>query len=340
MSAKRLPLLRLPLLALCKIMKDFDIEDVLYLSLFSKRARLITKMCWKQEVPLSICVMPLAEHVEICAYLEDDEEIFNFNIREGIRFPNRENQKITIGDVVVNSVRMMLMDKIHYETFWPNKFLGIMNTISHLTELFGCKVNNLTFSSEQEPNEIKQVIDWVMSRQESIVGSTAFRLTDETLAHLLNKCKITGNLIMYGQPSRAFRHTWNLDMDYFCTENSLFLTYKDIMKMNCKYINIKESELTSRCVNKFLKNWLNGGNPRLSSMLIIMNSVDQQRIFKGIETVEQPETLRRYISCQGNKRIRMRGGYDIKRSDGTIGTAFFNRFVGIEFAVNARNSYY
>ncbi|EGT60469.1 hypothetical protein CAEBREN_13633 [Caenorhabditis brenneri] len=275
--------------------------------------------------------------VEILAdEVESDEELFKFNIHEGRGFPNREHQKITLGDVVVPSVRSKdYSGRIRYETFWPDRILGIMNTVSHLTELFGCKVTSLCFSSSEQQSN--QIIDWVMSRQESIMGCTASRVSDETLAHLLNNCKITDNLRIYGQPSRAFRHTWNLNMNCFCAEDNLFLTYKDIMAMNCQHINIKKSELTSECANKFLKNWMSGGNSRLESALIIMDSVDRRRIFEGIEVVQQPRTLGRYYLGEGNKRIPMRGGYDIKRNDGTIGTVFLNRFQGVEFAVNTKN---
>ncbi|CAL2042893.1 unnamed protein product [Caenorhabditis brenneri] len=355
-----IPLLQLPLLVISKIIEDFEVEDVLYLSLFSKRARRITKMCWKQEVPLSIHVSTggkkraeilvmkkryedddevdfeddgvytYENDVEILAdEVENDEELFKFNIHEGRGFPNREHQKITLGDVVVPSVRSKnYSGRIRYETFWPNRLLGIMNTVSHLTELFGCKVTSLCFcSSEQQSN---QIIDWVMSRQESIMGCTASRVSDETLAHLLNNCKITDNLRIYGQPSREFRHTWSLNMNCFCAEDNLFLTYKDIMAMNCQHINIKKSELTSECANKFLKNWLNGGNARLESALIIMDSVDRRRIFEEIEVVQQPRTLGRYYLGESDKRIPMRGGYDIKRNDGTIGTVFLHRFQGVQ----------
>ena len=102
----------------------------------------------------------------------------------------------------------------------------------------------------------------------------------------------------------------------------------DLLTMNAKYLQIECPIITERDMNRFIKHWMAGSNPRLEHLDISFhdgrvweNRVwDMNALLRGIEHQVIPDGYVRrlpdYITASGEFKY-IRGGYDFHRKDGT-----------------------
>ncbi|KAF1760246.1 hypothetical protein GCK72_008492 [Caenorhabditis remanei] len=100
------------------------------------------------------------------------------------------------------------------------------------------------------------------------------------------------------------------------------LQFDDLLIINSKTIEIYNMNWTVKKVNRLLKHWIKGSNPRMERLAIHFFSLKVTNLFeilKGIKYVEMPaEHTRWFKSCKGFEAVR--GGHDFYRCDGTKAT--------------------
>ncbi|CAL2042890.1 unnamed protein product [Caenorhabditis brenneri] len=320
MTDSRFSLFRLPFLALCKVLDFYGPHDIIQLSFCSKRSLRVTKKCWKKKGKIMAYLWAdIGPRVSL--YFYDSGFGYRFVISEVQYLHNQQTQMIRIGDAVIPSIHR---DR-ETVTYWKNTITGIEEIVRYIKYLFDVPITSIDLRSEDYKNEFIETMDCIMSMQGSVEDCTLHSedSTDECLTHLLNNCKITEKLRLYEGPARKFKNEWKICPKYLHISYGLCLTFQNLTNINCQSLKIQRSSLTSEDVNQFLKHWQNGGNSRIRYVYIVINFMNHEVVTSGIETVPQPETVRRCYPCS-NLTVMINGGLDIKRNDGKTGTIYIH----------------
>ncbi|CAL2042877.1 unnamed protein product [Caenorhabditis brenneri] len=330
MTDNRIPLFRIPFLALCQILDFYSLNEIIQLSLCSKRSLRVAKKCWKKEglfwASLVTGIYPRI-HLLMSSLSPDTTSGYNFPIYSTKDLRDRKVHNIRICDAVVPSTD----GRTETITYWDDKVFGIEQTVRYIRDLFGVPINSVELRKQEN---LIRLMDTIMSMQDSVKNCVFNYINplDDCLRHFLDNFKITGHLSLFGGPTRLFRHNWNIHLEDLYIPNGLSLTVQNLMSIDCQTLRLFVSRLTNQELNQFLKHWQNGGNSRIRYASIVINSLNQETIISGIDTVSQPRELRRYY-CINNREITKTGGLDIQRIDGTTGTIFTDHDT-FEFAVD------
>ncbi|CAL2042874.1 unnamed protein product [Caenorhabditis brenneri] len=321
MAVHSIPLFRIPFLALRIILGRFVPHEIIQLSLCSRRSLQVTKKCWKKKGEVKT-VLSVGTVLEINLRVQDTPFYHRFVILQADNLQGRRSHKIRIGDAVVPSVHK----KTETVTFWQDTIHGIGQIVSFIKYLFDDPIHSINLITEMNRNEFFRTIDYVISGQESVKECTLYTThsTDDCLTQLLDNCRITRSMVVYGKPGSQFSHHWNIKTDYLQLAQGATLTFQNLTNMDCKFLWIGPSNLTNEDLNQFLKHWQNGGNSRLKFLSTEIKFINQETITLGIDTVSQPVRLFRYYRGQYDLKIFRSGGIDIRRNDGTTGSIFFN----------------
>ncbi|CAL2042876.1 unnamed protein product [Caenorhabditis brenneri] len=333
MTDNRFPLFRLPFLALCIILDYYDFYDIIQLSFCSKRSLRVANKCWekKRMVKASLNTdKPPRIQLQISSLSPNTTSFYNFSIQSTKDLRSEQKNMIRVGDAVVPSING-LTETI---TYWDDKIFGIGQLVRYIQDLFDVSIL-IELRRQETPNEFIRIIDTIMSVQDSVKDCVFNYVNpmDDCLRHFLDNFKITGNLKIYGGPTRLFRHNWNIHLEDLYMSNSLSITYQNLMNIDCQTLQLFISSLTNHDLNQYLKHWQNGGNSRLRHASIVIRSLNQEIIFSGIDTVSQPQELYRYYQSVNGSKVERFGGLDIRSNDGRTGTIFthYNTF---EFGVD------
>ncbi|CAL2042884.1 unnamed protein product [Caenorhabditis brenneri] len=316
MTINRLPLFRLPFLALCEILSFYGPREIIPLSLCSKRSFRVAKKCWKkkEKITAELCAKKISTvtlHFHKAA----------FSYRFVILGTHGLQDQQSVGDAVFpGSYRTT-----ETITFWKDKIFGIGHIVNYIKELFDVPITKIELDSEEHPNEFIDTMDCIMSRQESVRDCTlrGEGPIDKCLTHLLDRCKITGELRVYGDLTDQFKNNWNIHLDSIYISNALCLTFQNLTNIDCQSLDVYSSSLTSKDLNQFLKHWQNGGSPRIRfASIMIKNSMNHDIVKSGIKGVPQPDTVHKSFLFMRSSTLTRIGGLDIQRNDGTTGTVY------------------
>ncbi|EFP11855.1 hypothetical protein CRE_29342 [Caenorhabditis remanei] len=103
--------------------------------------------------------------------------------------------------------------------------------------------------------------------------------------------------------------------------NSLELD--DLLMTNSKAIKIFDSNWAEKELNRFLKHWMKGSNPRMERLSIYFfpqETLNNSKILKGIKGMEVPVEHMRWFKSYDEVVEPVTGGYDFYRCDGTKAT--------------------
>ncbi|CAL2042875.1 unnamed protein product [Caenorhabditis brenneri] len=329
MADNKIPLFRIPFLALCLILDYYSLNDIIQLSFCSKRSLRVANKCWKKKGMVKASLntdKPPRIQLQISSLSPNTASFYTFPIYSTKDLRDRKVPNIRVGDVVVPSIHMLNKTI----TFWLDTIFGIEQTVRYIKDLFDVPISLIELRRQENPNEFIRIIDTIMSVQDSVKDCRFHHMNpmDDCLKHFLDNCKITGNLVIYGGPTRRFRHNWNIQLDRLHLFNGSSITLQNLMNIDCRALSLTSSSLTSEDANRFLQHWQNGGNSRLKFLSTEMKSINQEVITSGIDTVSQPKELHRYYERMSGRKVHKSGGIDIRRNDETTGTIFIyhNKF--------------
>ncbi|CAL2042879.1 unnamed protein product [Caenorhabditis brenneri] len=259
MADNRFPLFRLPLLVLCIILNFYTPHDIIQLSLCSKRGLRVAKKCWKKKgVIKALLTAQVDKLVDVIFSNPACEYRFVISRAKFKYLQDEQVHRIRIGDAFVPSSHKDTETVI----YWQDKIHGIEQVVSYIKDLFGVQIHTIDLNTEEYRNEFIRAMDCVMNLQGSVKECT---LTgsypiDDSLTHLLDNCQVTKELRIYGRPTRQFRNDWKIRSDHLHISYGSCLTYQDLTNINCKFLELHNSSLTSKDINQFFKHWQNVGN--------------------------------------------------------------------------------
>ena len=122
----------------------------------------------------------------------------------------------------------------------------------------------------------------------------------------------------------------------FLTISSLDLDLKisldEILLINSRLIEIKSRHITDKMINRYLKHWIQGSNPRMGYIRIEFEPnriLDEGVILKGLKYCRaQPNRKKYFRMIRYEGVVTAEGGIDIHRKDGAEGTIVFEDLNG------------
>ncbi|EFP01201.1 hypothetical protein CRE_24442 [Caenorhabditis remanei] len=308
------PLFNLPLEAILQVIQTMDPFAFIGFTLLSKRAQVLVNSLNLKTVGIKVEV---TDSIFVCMLV--GENILEWEFTKGNQ-SKPDKMKLNIfeerpkrGWTIVGSNFKQWMDYFK-TTFNCSEFHWIeFREGSHV----------------QDINEIGTSIGWIKELQISI------DIDERDHVELILKHFPTKSLCLRGT-SDIFLHPQQVLIQNFDSlellsgpEKPVSLTIDEMLLLNSKEIKIGLIILTEKDINRFIKHWLRGSNPRMECLKIKVLSADEEEIFpiinkavvfKGINHMEVPINQVRYFKSSSGETLPTKGGYDFYRNDGTKAT--------------------
>ncbi|CAL2031588.1 unnamed protein product [Caenorhabditis brenneri] len=203
----------------------------------------------------------------------------------------------------------------------------LIGAAEHVCALFRSKVHTIRIV-----NGSSWILDWVNNTCQGI-SKVVYQnklLNYDDLTHILKNCSAE-ILKIRTRPQKGFQ--FNQKFGNFKTLLSMtgdFLTIDNLMAMSCSKIQIGMPLFKSSDVNRFLKNWMNGGSSNLEFLRIGVLMLDEEIVLTGLEDyVRRTENKRMYtwnhtfMKCGLFPTQHEFDGLEVHRKDGTIASLLF-----------------
>ncbi|KAF1760427.1 hypothetical protein GCK72_008676 [Caenorhabditis remanei] len=314
------PLLNLPSEAILHVIKSMDFGEFISFSLLSKRAKKsVGSMNWKY-----ICsIVYISSEIRLYIALDTTRMDWTFKLRKGRAgglslLPKKVELRL-LTDPPGNVKRRM------------KGGLNIKEWISHLKQIFHfSKFHFLKFDENTSRFDIKELrtlfcsydkVD-ILSDNRSDVKSILKHFPSR---HMLFEDDVFKNL---ENPHQVLIQNYD-DLEIRQVTRQSTLTLDDLLVINSRTINISNIGWTEKELNRFLKLWIKGSNPRMERLRIHFFSrepLKKSDIFKGIKCTEFPPEHTRWFKSDIEKECTVKGGYDFNRCDGTKASIEFKIF--------------
>lgn len=303
---KSFPLFKLPLVVLRQTCVNWIPIDILILSNASKRtAALLHSIVHKKRFKIKIGFWMNAR-----AFIQDgkDEHV--------IDIPYEQNSQIDIEKPPLNFVFECVSI---YNIIW--KFDRISFVLN--TDVYCVSINaNHCFGN------VSIILYWLNYRQRSVddVVIDYDVLNVDDLYLLINSLKINKNLIITirskSHSVKLLNPKFEVDTFWMRGENSnSWMTLDDIINFNCVHIDLASFSFTSSDMNRYLKAWINGCNPRMEYLKLGVQPLDHKVLIEGIEVEEiDASVVKSYDSQVLYINCAFKGGTNIRRTDGKVAT--------------------
>ncbi|KAF1760030.1 hypothetical protein GCK72_008276 [Caenorhabditis remanei] len=232
--------------------------------------------------------------------------------------------------VIRHVIKSMNYDEIELANYWISKGLSIKKWLDHTKTVFHFSKIDIRFGEDSTTFDINEIRDtfnncyeiWISddSSSEAHVMSILKNFSTEILS-------LSNDLFESGKPPNEVLIQ---NYDELAIEPSLpsTITLDDLLMMNSRYIEVSELVITEKDVNRFIKHWTKGSNPRMERICISFKDyrpTDKDLVLRDLSYVKFPADQKRYF--KHNKcwyRVEtVYGGVDIWRRDGTLATITF-----------------
>ncbi|KAF1756310.1 hypothetical protein GCK72_012763 [Caenorhabditis remanei] len=305
------PILKLPFVALWNVIRSMGIKETVDLSFTSKRLVTIIKS------------IPLADPEIILAARPDEQPSF---------FPE---EALTTTEDVQKMIDYMggkqgsEMGSKHSSVF-ANYICAL-----YRKDIFALQINVNTSSPV-----LTSLLEWMNDRQADLnscliygdcncneITDQFFKKREFSIRQLCLNLKLSPEIKPF--------NFGILEMEEFVVRTMdvtdpipNWITVDSVLTSNCIIMYIGASPLTGTDLNRIIKGWINGNNPRMEFFYVVVKQFNLRSLLDGIEFEKRETTVKRiYIPedkhFEFQRPITKRtivGGYDIRRSDGTVAT--------------------
>ncbi|EGT36667.1 hypothetical protein CAEBREN_20637 [Caenorhabditis brenneri] len=309
-----IPLHQLPDKAYIHTLRSMQNYDQLVYSLCSKNTKEAIKSLNLEKGAINIYVDNSIE-LEICC-----EESFAliFYIDYDDSFPN--NQIIAREDIKV------VVDPYGESIRWESNFqnFGLKEYLHHFCEVLRRpKICVLLFSGENLDESFIEPIQKSIEGFQIEVLSISDDLTPEFAQKALESFSNYEDLYFDVIPCESHKV---YEMDKYLIQNLMLVSFPDrgetkidqVLVSNSEEISLRVPNFSEKDLNRFLKLWVRGSNPRLKYFYTVRqrpfgrDSLDMNLVLKGIKSNQIP-----LDSEEVHRRTKLAGGYRIWSFNGT-----------------------
>ncbi|EFP06973.1 hypothetical protein CRE_10389 [Caenorhabditis remanei] len=322
-----------PFLVFQKIIKLMEIIEVLEMSQTSKRMFGFIKFSRRPIQPIQLFK---AEHRRtISVYEKTDGNpklvIWLKTEKERNDVMRRMRIKNTVLDVGEKNEKT-LSCYLNCDSKEEDVDLQMIRLFNHLSDLF----NNKTITVWIRPFRIA-TSHFLFSNLQfesctffKILGRETDILSNKDTSQLLKALNPTVGITLKCFVEKGFGSRNLLSLPRLLITNAQWLTFEDLLNMDCETANLRYHSFTEEDVKKFINHWMDGSNPKLMHLRLHGFELEPswEHILEGIEygVWDEKENKKRPRNFKDHyiysiEEIDCQNGLDFERkSDGMIGT--------------------
>ncbi|CAL2038305.1 unnamed protein product [Caenorhabditis brenneri] len=320
------PLLRLPIDERLAVLRQMEMNHLFILSLASKRAKnLVTSSNRKARGVL----VSVYRKIQFSCYVRDTGIELLLSIWKTPKEPRKVKKPKHV--TIYQSFRKTKPIKCTKEEYKPTDWL------EHLCQIFHQKDYELIFERHGSRYDFDSVYENFKNPGRLDLSGTGNTDYDNRALNMIiprHEISLYFGIFENGRPPK---HILIRNYDFFdCYGNSQLLSWSrpldDLLCANSRKIRTSVSGFTEKDINKFLKLWICGSNPRLEKLLIFNAPVNYDNVLRGIQNwvvSEDQENVFESYSMLG--MIDLKGSREIRRMDGTVAGVFIDN---VEFIFN------
>ncbi|CAL2038391.1 unnamed protein product [Caenorhabditis brenneri] len=284
---------------------------------------------------LSKKIKNLVESTKITTWNLQVEVTDNFKIN--LLFPYHSTLKFKLNQVLENEPLQELDSPGNYQIAHESKWVTWTNTMSvkelldHLKFIFHSYLATLSFGDNCERFSLESIHKNVKDFRNIYLLSGNHEHNRKLLGLFQPTSLMIGSdaLVNLSIPKDSLIQIFNVI--HFVP--NLRISLDELLMANSRVIDFVCRDLSVKIINRFLKLWVKGSNPRLECLLLwLVPNFRTEELFEGLNYTNVPCNTERLFNSSGEKKIeKLVGGYDIWRCDGTRATIILHRF---QFAIS------
>ncbi|CAL2038306.1 unnamed protein product [Caenorhabditis brenneri] len=314
------PLLRLPLDERLAVLQQTETIHLFVLSLISKRSKnLVTSANRKAKA----VVVSVERRIKfLCQMFQDPGFDIELSIRKTPNEPNKVKKPEYV-NILQNSPNDTLITctKEEYE---------VKDWLDHLCQIFHRKDHRLYIELHGSRYDFDSVYEHF--KNPSILKLHITRNTDydnRVLKMIIPKRSLSLDMRVFENEQHP-KHILIQNYDSFeCFGDFEALRWAssldDLLCANSRLVGTIVSGFSEKDINKFLKLWIHGSNPRLQQLVLMPSSFDYDVVLRGIQNFilreDQEKVFKTVIEPF---EYIVKGGREIRRMDGTVGRIVIN----------------
>ncbi|EFO93335.1 hypothetical protein CRE_24766 [Caenorhabditis remanei] len=312
------PLLNLPPEAISHVLKSMNINEFITISFLSKRAKLSVEA---MELKSPNVIVQIDEFVNI--FMTLGENIWRWS------FHGDETENGTMNRALPNKFTELSIYQGPIE--WSMEDLSVKKWISHFQTTFHfSKFYSLQFYTDSLMYNIEEIKATVGNFDKLLLSRNG---TNNEGYDLLVKYFVPRWLVLDGGAFECLERPkevliQNYDELEITSVGGVSIKLDDLLMVNSKVVTIGYINWTEKEINRFIKHWMKGSNPRLEILEIFLTSrgeaFNRTVALKGIRYMEIPADHVRKFKTFDQVNLDIEGDYDFQRSDGTTATVTFN----------------
>ncbi|EFP12283.1 hypothetical protein CRE_04202 [Caenorhabditis remanei] len=291
-------LFSLPYLPLKQVLDNVGPEALLILSMCSRRSKsiVVSYRGPSKDVRLTL-KFGLGDRLEI-----SDEFYVLLVVKTDLPIDRNTMKTVSIGSFGKVPVRMELLyqdgDKQGLITYWEDRITGLTAIGDYAREVFNRDISEVMIGEKEADDDHRRAAEWVTKSQTPIqVIHCDFRQqVDTNFDFILENFNYTHTLSLHVIPSKHFcpARMPNFQVDSLHVLFSFWIKQEHLLTINCRYILLENSKLSSRDFNVFLKHWMAGGCSQLKVLRVYVEEpIDYRVVFDGVEFTEREGDVER-----------------------------------------------
>ncbi|KAF1759368.1 hypothetical protein GCK72_015835 [Caenorhabditis remanei] len=322
LSMPALPILKLPIIVLMKILRTIDIDTVILISLCSRKMYHLVKNFRDKSVTPRIEIYGRDSYVRV---VTPNNYFYEVDVMSRTSEKSGTLERMNINGHLVPIERSRKHHHV-WETYWDDKVEGLYSVMEYISDLFGIKnVTKITVSLDT-----MRLLDVLKERQRNVFElATRFRLNEKE-SHLILDNYPAKILRISGLPDNFPIGKYLQTVNSLCVASKVSITLDDLLNMNCVDLFLSRNRFTGTEIERLLQHWAIGGFKRLKYLELDVEDLNMEDVLGELTHSRMTE----------NKTYKSNIGYYsfsdrlITRNDGVVASFQYDQqYRRVQFAV-------
>ncbi|EFP12236.1 hypothetical protein CRE_04206 [Caenorhabditis remanei] len=267
----------------------------------------------------------------------------DYNTLETVRIGSFEKIPVVMEKHSIKGVNLI--------TYWEDRITGLVAIGDYAREVFNQDIYQVRLYDKEADDDHRRAAEWIKNSQKTIQSLRCdFKpKIDKDIDFILENFNYTEKLFLFVRPSEHYSPSRmpSFQVDSLHVRFSFWIKQDHLLTMNCKYIWLENSTLSSHDFNVLLKHWMNGGCSQLKVLRVdVEELIDYEVVvLDGVEFTQRADDVERVFVDEVDAHTLIRGGIDIKRPTDNAKLTIYNggnhlkHFWMIVWPDSAENSY-
>ncbi|EFP03351.1 hypothetical protein CRE_13786 [Caenorhabditis remanei] len=270
-----LPILKLPIIVLMKILKTIDIEDVIPISLCSRKMYHLVKNFRDKSIPLKLRLDGGNPNVPVQVLRPDG---FGLQV-EVVEGTSGNLEQVNVNGHLVPIYRAG--EELDWKTYWDDKEEGIHSVVEYLSDLFGVKK-----TIKVTLNHYSEV--WLLSYIEKRQGNDYELelqpdLSEEDCHFILQNYHPKIVWILWLNPGNFPISQYLESVEFLYSVWKLSITLDDVLNTNCVELVLQHNEFTESEIKRILQHWTIGAFKRLKFLSLYVKDLNLEHVLGDLD---------------------------------------------------------